>query len=568
LQEALSTEEAAALRRRAERLARDGGPLISVLMPVYDPPLPFLAAAIDSVQRQVYPNWELCIADDASRDPGVRALLAARAAADPRIKVVFRETNGHISAASNSALELVSGSHVALLDHDDELAPTALYWVVDALHDNPDAALVYSDEDKVDTEGVRSGPYLKCDFNYDLFLSHNMVSHLGVYRTTLLRELGGFRVGYEGSQDYDVALRFVERVRPAQIVHVPRVLYHWRTIPGSTAATTDAKPYAFEAAKRAITDHLRRRGIRADVVESPDCEGTRVRYRLSDPAPRVLIVIPTRDRLDLLAPCIESITTKSIYTNYRICVVDNGSVEPRTLEYLSRLRRAGHAVLRDDSPFNYSRLNNRAVREHGGDAEFVCLLNNDTEVVSPSWLEELVGHAIQPGVGCVGARLWYPDGRIQHAGIVMGLLTCAGHAHRFAPRGNAGYMGRAALQQSFSAVTAACLVVSRAIYDAVGGLDETLTVAFNDVDFCLRVRGAGYRNVWTPYAELVHHESVSRGEDDTPEKQGRFLTEVATMRERWKHVIENDPCYSPHLTLDAEDFSRAPVSRVPRFHAA
>ncbi len=568
-QEALSRAEAAALRRRAESLALDGGPLISVLMPVYNPPLPFLAAAIDSVQRQVYPKWELCIADDASTNPAVRSLLASRAAADPRIKVVFRQTNGHIAAASNSALDLVSGSYVALLDHDDELATTALYWVAEALHATPDAAIVYSDEDKVDAQGVRSMPYFKCDFNYDLFLAHNMVSHLGVYRTALVRELGGFRVGYEGSQDYDLALRVIERIPPAQIVHVPRVLYHWRTFPGSTAQATDEKPYAFEAAKRAIADHLQRRGVVADVLEAPECRGMqRIRYRLPESAPRVLIVIPTRDRLDLLAHCCESILTKSTYANYRICVVDNGSVEPRTLEYLSRLRGAGHAVLRDDARFNYSRLNNRAVRELGRDARFVCLLNNDTEVVSPAWLEELVGHAIQPGVGCAGARLWYPDGRIQHAGVVMGLLTCAGHAHRFAPRGDPGYMGRAALQQSFSAVTGACLLVSRAIYDAVGGLDETLPVAFNDIDFCLRVRAAGHRNVWTPYAELVHHESMSRGLEDTPEKLARARVEVAKLRERWKDVMENDPCYSPHLTLDAEDFSRATVSRVPRVRAA
>lgn len=567
--EVLSKDEAAALRRRAERLARDGGPLLSVLMPVFNPPLPFLAAAIDSVQRQVYPKWELCIADDASTNPAVRALLAARAADDPRIKVVFRETNGHISAASNSALDLVEGSHVALLDHDDELAPTALYWVAETLRASPDAALVYSDEDKVDEQGERSTPYFKCDFNYDLFLAHNMVSHLGVYRTALVRELGGFRVGYEGSQDYDLALRVIDRVPPAQVVHVPRVLYHWRTFPGSTAQAGDEKPYAFEAAKRAIADHLRRRGVVADVLESPECRGMqRVRYHLPEPAPRVLVVIPTRDRLDLLQPCVESISKKSTYRNYRICVVDNGSVEPRTLEYLSALRAKGHDVVRDDAPFNYSRLNNRAVREAGRDADFVCLLNNDTEVLSPGWLDELVGHAVQPGVGCVGARLWYPDGRIQHAGVVMGLLTCAGHVHRFVPRGDPGYMGRAALQQSFSAVTAACLLVSRATYDEVGGLDETLAIAFNDIDFCLRVRQAGRRNVWTPYAELVHYESVSRGFEDTPEKRARFGAELTKMRERWKHIMVNDPCYSPHLTLDAEDFSRARVSRLPRHRAA
>jgi GT2 family glycosyltransferase len=303
--------------------------------------------------------------------------------------------------------------------------------------------------------------------------------------------------------------------------------------------------------------------VAAEVLEAPECRGMqRIRYRLPAAAPRVLVVIPTRDRVDLLAPCIDSISTKSTYPSYRICVVDNGSVEPETLDYLARLRDAGHAVLRDDSPFNYSRLNNRAVRELGRDVDFVCLLNNDTEVLAPAWLEELVGHAIQPGVGCVGARLWYPDGRIQHAGVVMGLLTCAAHAHRLTPKGDPGYMGRAALQQSFSAVTAACLLVSRPLYDEVGGLDEELAVAFNDVDFCLRVREAGYRNVWTPYAELVHHESLSRGLEDTPEKRARSRAEVARMQKRWKALIENDPCYSPNLTLDTEDFTLAATSRV------
>ncbi len=568
-QEALSWRESAAVRRLAEQLALGGGPLISILMPVYDPPLRFLEAAIDSVQSQFYRRWELCIADDASRNPGVRQLLAARAAADPRVKVVFREKNGHIAAASNSALELVGGSYVALLDHDDVLAPTALYWVAEAIRETPDAAIVYSDEDHVDPDGVRSTPHFKCEFNYDLFLAQNMVSHLGVYRTALVREVGGFRVGYEGSQDYDLSLRIVERATPEQIVHLPRVLYHWRTLPGSTACGAGEKPYAFEAAKRAIEDHLRRRGVAADVVDAPECPGMqRIRYRLPEQLPRVLIVIPTRDRLDLLRACVESIATKSTYPSYRICVVDNGSVEPATLEYLARLREAGHLVLRDDAPFNYSRLNNNAVREHGRDFELVCLLNNDTEVVSPGWLEELVSHAIQPGVGCVGARLWYPDGTIQHAGVVMGILSCAGHVHRFARRGNPGYMGRATLQQSFSAVTGACLLVSRNVYEAVGGLDESLQIAFNDVDFCLKVRAAGHRNVWTPYAELVHHESVSRGDEDTLEKMERAQREAGKIRERWRELVENDPCYSPHLTLSAEDFSRAPASRVPKIRLA
>jgi GT2 family glycosyltransferase len=562
--EALSLDEAAALRRRSDWLAAHGGPRFSVLLPIRDPSPVLLARAIDSVVRQVYPAWELCVAD-ASGDPAIGALIASRAAAEPRLKVSLLEPTTGRAAAANAALALASGDRVALLEATSELAGWALHWMAEALHAAPDAALAYSDEDTIDPAGERSLPYFKCAFNYDLLLCHDLVSRLAVYPAALVREIGGLRDGCEGAEEYDLALRATERANPEQIVHVPRVLYHARAAAAPTARRAEEAARGREGARRAVRAHLARRGVAAEVLEAPECRGMqRVRYRVPDPPPLVLVVVPTRDRLDLLVPCLESIRTRTTYPSYRICVVDNGSVEPGTLEYLGRLRSEGHEVLRDDAPFNYSRLNNRAVREVGQDADFVCLLNNDTEVLSPDWLDELVGHAVQPGVGCVGARLWYPDGRLQHGGVVLGLCGCAGHAHRFATRGDRGYMGRAALQQSFSAVTAACLLVSCRLYDEVGGLDEAMAVSFNDVDFCLKVRAAGRRNVWTPYAELVHHESVSRGIEDSSERRERAAEEAAIVRKRWRELLDDDPCYSPHLTLEAEDFSPAPSARGPR----
>ncbi len=557
----LTPEQRETLRARAAALA--DGPLISVLMPCYNPDPQFLRAAIASVQAQLYPRWQLCIADDASPAPEVRQVLEACQAEDPRIQVVFRAKNGHISAASNSALELVQGEWIALMDHDDLLPEDALLRVAECVRDHPQAQLVYSDEDKVDDQGHRSDPYFKPDWNLDLFRSHNMFSHLGVLRTALVREVGGFRQGLEGSQDWDLVLRCVERIDPSQIVHIPRVLYHWRIHVQSTAKSMDAKPYAAVAGERALNEHFARLGIQAKAEYLG--YGYRVRYALPSPPPLVSLIIPTRNALALVRQCIESIQKRTEYPNWEIILVDNGSDDPAALAYFAQIAQQPNIrVLRDDRPFNYSALNNQAVAVARG--ELVALVNNDIEVMSPDWLSEMVSLALQPGVGAVGARLWYPDMTLQHGGVILGPGGCAVHAHKALPRGLNGYAGRAALIQSFSAVTAACLVVRKSLYEQVGGLDEVnLSVAFNDVDFCLRLREAGYRNVWTPYAELLHHESATRGEDVAPEKRERFERELAFMQQRWGALIADDPAYNPNLTLGAEDFSLAwpPRRRSP-----
>lgn len=536
-------------------------PLISILMPVYNCTSAWLDEAVSSVRAQIYPHWQLCIADDASTDPNVRLLIERWALIDSRIKTVFRMGNSHISATSNDALALAEGEWVALLDHDDVLAEDALFWTVEAINKHPDCRLVYSDEDKIDEAGIRSDPYFKCDWNPDLFYSQNMFSHLGVYHTALVREVGGFRLGLEGSQDYDLALRCLEKIRPDQVHHIPRVLYHWRMHADSTAHTADAKPYAMIAGARALNDHFERQCIQAK-AESVGY-GYRVRYALPAELPLVSLIIPSRNQLKLLRQCVESIIEKTTYTNYELIIVDNGSDDRATLRYLDALAaRPGVRVVRDARPFNYSALNNAAVKLARG--EVVGLINNDVEVISPDWLGEMVSHALRPEVGAVGARLWYADDTLQHAGVVLGIHGVAGHVHRFLPRGNVGYCGRASLIQSFSAVTGACLLVRKSIYEAVGGLNETeLQVACNDIDFCLKLREAGYRNIYTPYAELYHHESASRGFDDTPEKQARSAKEVAYMKQRWGELLLNDPAYSPNLSLDAEDFSLAWPPRLP-----
>ena len=536
-------------------------PRISVVMPAYNPPLELLDEAIWSVRKQLYPFWELCIADDASTHAGVKQLLTKHAEEDDRIKLIFRSENGHISKATNSALSLATGEYIALLDNDDLLTEHALYWVAEAIIENPDSALLYSDEDKLSVDGERFGPYFKCEYNPELMLAHNMICHLGVYRKDIIDHIGGFRTGVEGAQDYDLALRALEQLRPDQIVHIPRILYHWRAIPGSTALTGASKDYAAEAGRRAVVEHLQRLGIDADVTPAPAAPGmNRVRYKLPDALPKVSIIIPTRDRIDLLSVCIESIRSRSTYAAIEIIVVDNGSTEVKTAEYLNTLKADGIKVIHSDEPFNFSRLNNLGALEATG--EILCLMNNDIEITVSDWLEEMVSYVCRSEIGCVGARLLYPDGRLQHGGVILGIGGVAGHSHKYASRIETGYFGRAALHQSLSAVTAACLLVRKDVFDAVDGLDESFAIAFNDVDFCLRVRAAGYRNVWTPYAEMIHHESVSRGREDNPEKIARFNGEVSRMIERWGDALLNDPAYSPNLTLDHEDFGLAWPPRI------
>lgn len=534
-------------------------PLISVLMPVFNTPEAWLRQAIESVRLQLYEHWELCICDDASTAPHVREVLDEFRRVDPRIKVTFHATNGHISAASNSALALAEGDYVALLDHDDELAEYALYFVAREIDCYPDASVIYSDEDKMDERGHRFDPYFKPEWSPDLLRSQNYISHLGVYKTSLLRELGGFREGFEGSQDYDLVLRAIECVPETQIRHIPHVLYHWRAIPGSAANDAFEKTYALEAAQRAVTEHLQRTRRKGTVQFASVGGFQRVRYQLPRRPPLVSIVVPTRDGR-LLERCIDSLIERTTYQPYELVFVDNGSRDPRTLAYLEALAATRSAqLLRDSRPFNHSALTNLGARHAHG--ELLCLLNDDVEVITESWLEELVSHALRDEIGAVGARLLYPDGRVQHAGVILGVRGVAGHAFRLLDGEADGPFGRASLIHNYSAVTAACLVVRRSLYKKVGGLDqERLPTHFNDVDFCLRLIQAGYRNLWTPYAQLYHHESLSRKrpEEDT----AQFLKAFYFMRTRWGELLQRDPAYNPNLTLDEEDLALAWPPRI------
>jgi len=540
-------------------------PLISIVMPTYNTPERWLRAAIESVLRQIYQNWELCIADDCSSDPSVRSVLEEYARKDSRIKVTFRKENGHISHASNSAAELATGEFVGLLDHDDELTEHALYMVVAELNRYADADLIYSDEDKMTSYGMRFNPYFKSDWNPDLLCSQNYVCHFTVVRMKVFRTVGGFRAGFEGAQDWDLILRVADASEPSRIRHIPHVLYHWRVIESSTAHSTSAKPYVLTAQQRAVSEHLERRGIKgAQVMIMEAISQLRVKLPISEPAPLVSLIIPTKDQVDLLRRCVSGILDGTDYKNLELIIVDNGSRESETISYLNRIARdARVTILRDQRPFNFSRLNNDAVKVAKG--SLIGFLNNDLEIIEGDWLKELVSHAVRPEVGGVGARLLYPNGLLQHGGIIVGIGGVAGHNHKGRPRHDPGYFNRAILCQNLSGVTAACMVMRRDVFDAVGGFEEgALSVAFNDVDLCLKIRAAGYLIVYTPYAELFHHESASRGYETTPEKFQRFEGEVETMKRRWGAVLNNDPYYNPNLTLLTEDFAFAFPPRVDR----
>lgn len=536
-------------------------PLISVVMPVYNPPVRYLMAAVESVRAQVYSNWELCICDDASNAPDVVAYLKTLQALDSRIKVKFRLANGHISAASNDALSMATGDWVALLDHDDLLTEDALYWVAKTLQTQQDVELIYSDEDKIGLDGKRCDPYFKPDWSPELLLSQNYICHLGIYRRSLLESVGGFRVGFEGSQDHDLVLRCALHLESHQIVHIPRVLYHWRVLPGSTALANDEKSYANNAGVRAVSDYLNASGLGGSVEPLPSGY-YRVVPSLPAELPWVTLVIPTRNAHELVRMCLQSILEKTTYPNYDILLVDNGSDEPASLAYFHEVSEHPRVqVIRDDRDFNFSALNNAAVKRARG--EIVGLINNDIEVITPGWLQEMVGLALRPGVGAVGARLWYPDDTLQHAGVIVGVGGVAGHAHLGRRRGDGGYFGRAEVTQNYQAVTAACLLVRKSTYLEVGGLNEEhLKVAFNDVDFCLKLVEAGWRNVWTPFAEMYHHESATRGYEDTPAKKARFDSEVQYMLRRWGAVLQNDRTYNPNLSLVDGQFSMAFPPRV------
>jgi len=529
-------------------------PTFSLLLATYNSDIHYLTACIESVLQQSYPDWQLCIADDASANPEVHALLDHYSAMDPRISVIKRGKNGHISQASNTALTLARGLYVALIDHDDLLSPYALQIMAHMINSHPSAQFFYSDEDKIDEQDRRFSPHFKPDWNRDLFYSHNYITHFAVISKCLIDKLGGFKEGVEGSQDYDLFLRVVACLDDCQIIHTPHILYHWRAISGSTALSSKEKSYTSQAGLKALKDSFSKNHAGVTVTQHDLNNCYRVHWPLPYPTPLVSLIIPTRDRIDLLERCINTILQKTTYRAFEIIIVNNQSSCPKTLEYFNKISNEKQIRVIDYSqPFNFSSINNFAASHANG--SIIGLINNDIEVLSPGWLDEMVRHVCRPDIGCVGAKLYYPDMRIQHAGVVLGIGGVAGHSHKFFGQHHHGYHSRLSLVQNYSAVTAATLLVRKSVYDEVGGMETELSVAFNDVDFCLKVRAAGYRNLWTPFAELIHHESVSRGYEDNPEKQARFQREVDYMKKQWGHILERDPCYSQNLSLTHEDFS-------------
>lgn len=540
-------------------------PLISIVMPVYNTELAWLERAIRSVRAQLYPDWELCISDDASPNPEVRRLLQAQAAGDPRIRAAYRNSNGHIAANSNTALALATGDYVALMDDDDELAEHALFWVAREILLHPDADLIYSDEDKIDERGRRFAAYFKPDWNEALILGQNFFSHIGVYRRSLLTRAGGFRVGYEGSQDHDLVLRCAELTRPERIRHIPRVLYHWRARAGSTATDVEVKPYARTAGVRALQDALARRGI-AGKVELPRENYYRVDYRPPAQLPSVSILVPTTAKEQLIGRCIESLLEVTSYPDFEvlIAVSEGNRALPERAALLDRLRRDARVrvLAYQDRPFNYSWVNNWLAGQSS--APVICFLNDDVEIAQADWLEKLVARLQLDRVGAVGPMLYYPDDTIQHAGVILGMGGVAGHQFSRVMRGTAGYFGRAMLDQDLSCVTAACMAVRRAVFDQVGGFNEDFPIAFNDVDLCLRVRAAGWRIVWTPAVELYHHENASLGRHDSSARAQQFVEDEAMMREAWEAAIENDPFFNPNLSRSSGNHDLAFPPRVDK----
>ncbi|HLG25873.1 MAG TPA: glycosyltransferase [Candidatus Gracilibacteria bacterium] len=527
-------------------------PVISIVMPVHNIEQKWLTKAIESVRKQVYGRWELCICDDASTQSHIKPLLEKYAREDSRIKIAWRQKNGGIVKASNDALKLATGAYVGFLDNDDELTENALFEVVNALQETR-YEFLYSDEDKIDMDGKLCDPFFKPDWSPDLLFSNNYICHFSVYRRKIVEQVGGLREGFDGSQDYDLALRFTEKTQ--SIHHIAKILYHWRKIPGSTAAVVDAKPYAFTSAKKALEQAMKRRGITGNITDGIWTGSYRTRRYISG-QPLVSIIIPFKDKVEILKPCYESIITKSTYGNYEILLVDNRSEKLETAEYLKTL--AGEpkvTVLRYDEPFNFSAINNFAAKHAKG--EILLMLNNDTEVLTPDWIECMLEHAQRPEVGAVGAKLLYPNNLVQHAGVLVGIGGIANHAFLKQYKDDHGYFGQADVVRNYSAVTAACMMVRRDVFEKMGGLNEKdLAVAFNDVDFCLRLREKGYLIVYTPYARLYHYESLSRGFEVN-------LKEVRYMQERHGRTIEKgDPYYNPNLTRERFDFSLKVLDKV------
>lgn len=525
------------------------GPLISIVIPHYNSNLNYFKICMDSILEQSYKNFQICIADDASTNENVLEYLRELDAEFKNVDIVLREKNGHISEATNSALELVKGDYVVFLDHDDVLAKHALKCIASEVVKNPNLLLIYSDEDKIDIEGSRFSPHFKPGFSPDLLMSQNYISHMTVLKSDLVKRVGGLRRGYEGSQDHDLLLRCLPYLNKDNVLHIPLVLYHWRAIEGSTALDSSSKSYTSDAGLKAVNDYLykyhRPAYAKKGVVDNT--------YKTFWPIlnnTKVSLLIPTRDGLEFLKPCVESILKKTLYENYEILILDNDSSQKSTLDYFYKITKdnSNIRVIKCPGEFNYSKINNIGVENAMGD--IIGLINNDIEIQDGQWLAELVSHAIRDDVGCVGAKLLYPNDTIQHGGVILGLGGVANHSHMNHRADTAGYFGKMTVVHNVSAVTGACLFVKKSIYLEVGGLEEkSLKVAFNDVDFCLKVLNRGYRNIMNPTVALIHHESVSRGLDTTKEKRERLQNEINYMKSSWGESLNNDYYYNSNFSL-------------------
>lgn len=527
-------------------------PKISILVPVYNTPQVFLKQMIQSVRKQTYANWELCIANANPDNEEVKQILEIYTKKDDRIKVVNVPENEGIAQNTNRALDIATGEFSGLLDHDDLLEENALYEIVSCLNKKKETDVLYTDEDKVTTDlDEYFLPNFKPDFNLDMLRANNYICHFFVAKKELIEKVGGFRAEYNGAQDYDLILRCTEQAQ--NVAHIAKILYHWRVHKESTADNPLSKMYAYEAGKKAIEGHLARCHTDGEVLQTDNLGFYRVKYPVKG-KPLVSILIPNKDQVDTLDKCLRSIEERTDYDNYEIIIIENNSTEQKTFDYYNQICNDKIRVVYWKKEFNYSAINNFGVEQAKG--EYLLLLNNDMEVISRDWMSELLGHCQRPEVGAVGARLYYPDDTVQHAGIIIGIGGVAGSVFVGMKRGYTGYMHRAAIQQDLSAVTAACMMIKRSVFEEAGRLEEQLKVAFNDVDLCLKIRKNGYLIVYDPYVELYHYESKTRGAEDTKEKVRRFQSEIEYMRCHWIDILKNgDPAYNPNLTLKKWDYS-------------
>jgi len=535
--------------------ADPAAPTISIVVPVFRPELWYLQQCVESVRRQVYSNWELCLCDDASGDVEVSRFLKKASAGDPRIKVALHDSNGGISRASNTALGMATGEFVALLDHDDELTPDALLLVARRAEEEPEADVIYTDEDKLGPDGHRSFPNFKPDWSPDLLLSYPYLGHLTVIRRRIAEEIGGFRPEMDGSQDFDLMLRATERARA--VTHIPRVLYHWRVVEGSAAGDPGAKPWAYDASRRALADALVRRRLDGHVEPGPFLGAYHTRRAVrSDP--KVSIIIPFRDQAAMLRTCVDSLRVDSGLGSFEVVLVDNDSVEPETHAVVDVLMEQPRTrLLEHPGPFNWPAINNAAARTC--DTDMLLFLNDDVVAKGGGWVKALIEQAQRPDVGAVGCRLLYPDGTVQHSGVVLGLHGLAGNLMSGMPGEYAGYMGWSGVVKEFSAVSAACMMSRREVFEELHGFDEAFALEFGDIDYCLRVRQDGYRVVYTPHAELVHHESHTKGTSGSCHDRRTFLR-------RWVGEIRRgDPFYNENLSRLESNCAIRPVEEDRRW---